>query len=112
MPSCFSASSRPLFASALNERSLRPPMSVTSPTFRAFFELLELDAEPEELDEPEPELSLEPHAATTSESPASANTALRFRRVANNEFPPPVVLGGGGQAVTAASSPAPRREIY
>src|SRR3954453_15230174 len=32
MPSELFASSRPLFANALNERSLRPPMSVTSPT--------------------------------------------------------------------------------
>src|ERR671932_776148 len=31
-PSCFSASFRPLLASALNERSLRPPISVTTPT--------------------------------------------------------------------------------
>src|SRR6476620_2131869 len=32
MPSELLASSRPLLASALNERSLRPPMSVTRPT--------------------------------------------------------------------------------
>src|SRR4051794_41503555 len=32
MPSELLASSRPLLANALNERSLRPPMSVTSPT--------------------------------------------------------------------------------
>src|SRR4029453_6489361 len=45
MPSWLLASSRPLLARALNERSLRPPMSVTRPTL-IFLAGAAVDVEP------------------------------------------------------------------
>src|SRR5262245_24590898 len=60
-PSCCFASWRPLFARKLNERSLRPPMSVTSPTLICLPDDAAVD-EPLVLDVLLP-LSLLPHAA-------------------------------------------------
>src|SRR3954454_12930358 len=65
MPSELLASSRPLLANALNERSLRPPMSVTSPTLiflPAGLAAVDVEAAPALLDVVL--LSLLPQAAT------------------------------------------------
>src|SRR3954453_12661877 len=63
MPSCCWACVRPWLASWLNDRSLRPPMSVTRPTLIFFWAGVD-DAEPEPPDELL--LSLEPQPAATS----------------------------------------------
>src|ERR1700750_15873 len=63
MPSWLLASCRPLFARKLNERSLRPPMSVTSPTLICLPDEA-VDDEPLLLPLVELPLSLLPHAAT------------------------------------------------
>src|SRR4051794_38334478 len=78
MPSSFWARCSPTYARWLNERSFRPPMSVTSPTLIGLPLLAVVLAPPPEV---EVELlSLEPQAATPSASaahPASA-TARNF----------------------------------
>src|SRR6478609_4902996 len=74
MPRSFSALCRPTYARWLNERSFRPPMSVTRPTLIGLPLLaVVLDVVELELDV---ELLLEPQAATVSASaahPASAS---------------------------------------
>src|SRR5439155_24669773 len=74
MPSSCSARCRPTYARWLNERSFRPPMSVTSPT------LMGLPLAGAELDVLEVELDvlslLEPQAATPSASAAHPASAI------------------------------------
>src|ERR1700748_2154340 len=76
MPRSFSAFCRPTYARWLNERSFRPPMSVTRPTLIAL-PLLAVVDDPELEPDVEVELSeLDPQAATPIASaahPASAS---------------------------------------
>src|SRR3954464_8697035 len=73
MPSSFSARCRPTKARWLNERSLRPPMSVTSPTLMG---LPLAGAEPDVELELVLLLSLEPHQGTASASAAHPPSAV------------------------------------
>src|SRR4029078_1442058 len=72
VPSCASALSSPLLARKLNERSFRPPMSVTRPA------LIDLPSVVEVLPLPPPLSSSSPHAATPSAS--AARSASRRKR--------------------------------
>src|SRR6188472_1111460 len=77
-PSSDFARFRPLYAASLNERSLRPPMSVTRPilTFLAPESLLAaLDDDDD--DEDEPPLSSPPQAASPRHSATRAATSGR-----------------------------------
>src|SRR3954452_3288671 len=77
-PSCRWASSRPLLARKLNERSLRPPMSVTRPTLS--FEPLDAADDELLLELPPPLSSLPPHAAT----PRAPTARLRAMAIARD----------------------------
>src|SRR4051812_1317299 len=82
MPSCDWASLRPLLASALNERSFSPPMSVTRPTLIFLAGAAAVEVEP-----PPPPLVLVlllslPHAATAKLPMAR----VRAIRIARNEL--------------------------
>src|SRR6188472_2157370 len=111
IPSLLSASLSPFAASALKERSLRPPMSVTTPTL-IFLPVLAL------LDDDEPalvlklELSSLPHAAT----PNAATLRVRAISVARNVLctaPPSCLLAtpgtGPGPGTLALLSVGERR---
>src|SRR3954464_14990639 len=89
MPSCACASSRPLLARKLNERSLRPPMSVTRPTL-VFLPCGALDAEL--LLEPLllPPLSLLPQAATPK-APTARVRAIEIARFVLRCTAPPLI---------------------
>src|SRR4051812_12367120 len=95
MPSCLTAFCRPWLASWLNERSLRPPMSVTRPTL-IFLPCGALDAEL--LLEPPPLLSsLLPHAATPKAPTASVRAIAIARNVLRCTAPPlEFLLAGTG----------------
>src|SRR5690606_31083303 len=45
-PNCFSASRLPLYAAALNDLSSRPPLSSTSPTWKAFAAAVDVNIQP------------------------------------------------------------------
>src|SRR6476620_8185782 len=104
-PSLLLASSRPLLARALNERSLRPPMSVTRPTL--IFLPVEAD-DVEDDDELLLDLSLElPHAATpnaVTDMVRAMVIALRERRCTD----PP----SGGPRGVGLPGAQPRGPIY
>src|SRR5919205_3305673 len=106
IPSCFSASCRPLLARKLNERSFRPPMSVTRPTliFLAPDDALEDD---ELLLEPPPPLSLLPPQAATPRAPTARLRAIAIARELLRCTAPPLRF-----LLAGADSLRSRRAVY
>src|SRR3954452_11430824 len=93
MPSRLSASLSPWKASWLNERSSRPPMSVTRPTLSAFSEDPEEELPPSAEDDEE----LEPQPATR---PAATHSrASRTAKERGRTAGAPWLKGGAGLAV-------------
>src|SRR3954449_4442361 len=101
-PSWLRASVRPLLARELNERSFRPPMSVTSPT-RIFLPAGLADEEDEVLLEDFELLeSSEPQPAATSAVAAKPSAATRLREMDHVSKPS---FGSGVPASRAGGGP-------
>src|SRR5690242_8371344 len=103
----------PSLASWLNERSLRPPMSVTRPTLMSSPSGAAVVAAPVspaaavEAAVPVSELSSEPHpAATTASEATNAKGAIaRERRDDSNRLPPCVERAEGQAAYWTQATP-------
>src|SRR4051794_34215560 len=108
MPSSDLARSKPWLASWLNERSLRPPMSVTSPTliFLASGVDCELELPPEDDD------SSSPHPTATRPQRQSVNMTSRCtaRRVGTS-FPPRKVMGPAKKRRQPTWAPGRSRDL-
>src|SRR3954451_24065988 len=98
MPSCFTAFCRPWLASWLNDRSFRPPMSVTRPTL-IFLPCGALDAELL-LELLPPLSSLLPQAATPK-APTARVRAIEIARVVLRCTAPPLVPPRGDRTPSA-----------
>src|SRR5436190_2910324 len=89
MPSSFSARVRPSLASWLNERSLRPPMSVTRPTL--IFLAAGVDDD-DALDPPDELESSPPQPATSVARPSVRTTSRCTARRDGTSFPSKEVM--------------------
>src|SRR4051794_34112936 len=94
MPRSLLAFSRPWLASWLNERSLRPPMSVTRPTLSFLPPVLEAELLLPELLPPEPLSSL-PHAEIANAATAKVRAIDIARNVLRCTAPPLEILLAG-----------------